>query len=137
MRLERLVAPLAAHRAAESLRLPDREPRERDRDVEHLILEDDHPERRGKRLAERLVRHGIDERRILAEAPPVLDVRVHGLPLDRPGPHERDLDREVVDRLGPRAEEALHLRAALDLKHADGVRGLDLVEHRRVVERNP
>ena len=66
----------------------------------------------------------------------MLDVRVHRLPLDRPGPHERDLDREVVDRLGPRAEEALHLRAALDLEHPDGVRGLDLGEHRRVVERN-
>ena len=52
----------------------------------------------------------------------LLDVRVHGLPLDRPRPDERDLDGEVVDRLGPSAQEALHLRAALDLERAHRVR---------------
>ncbi len=60
-----------------------------------------------------------------------------GLPLDRPRPDERDLDREVVDRLGLRAEEALHLRAALDLEDADRVRRLDLREDRGIVERDP
>ena len=135
--LERLVAPLAAHRATEPFRLADRVPGERDRDVEHLVLEDDDAERRGKRLAERLVRDSEDERRVLAEQATVLDVRVHGLPLDRPGPDERDLDREVVDRLRLRAEQALHLRAALDLEHADGVGRLDLGEHGGVVEGDP
>ena len=53
-----------------------------------------------------------------------------------PGPDERDLDREVVDRLGLRAQQALHLRAALDLERADGVGRLDLGEHGRVVERD-
>ena len=62
VRLERLQAPLAAHRPPQPLCLADREPRERDRDVEHLVLEDDDPERRGERLPQRLVRDGKDER---------------------------------------------------------------------------
>ena len=37
--------------------------------------------------------------RILAQALPPLDVRVHGLPLDRPRPDERDLDGKVVEIL--------------------------------------
>ena len=67
----------------------------------------------------------------------MLDVRVDRLALDRPGTDECDLDGEVVDRLGARAQEALHLRAALDLEIADGVRALDLFVHLLVVERNP
>ena len=43
------------------------------------------------------------------------------LALDRPRPDERDLHRQVVEVLGPRAQEALHLRAALDLEVADRV----------------
>ena len=136
VRLERLVAPLAAHRAPQPFRLADREPRERDRDVEHLVLEHDDAERRGEWLAERLVRDSEDERRVLSQPAAMLDVGVHGLALDRSGPDERDLDREVVDRLGLRAEQALHLRAALDLEHADGVGRLDLGEDGGIVERD-
>ena len=44
------------------------------------------------------------------------------LALDRPRPDERDLDRQVVEVLRARAQQALHLRAALDLEVADGVR---------------
>ena len=66
----------------------------------------------------------------------MLDVRMDGLPLDRPRADERDLDREVVDRLGLRPEQALHLRAALDLEGADRVGRLDLREDRGVVERD-
>ena len=58
------------------------------------------------------------------------------LALDRPRPHERDLDGEVVEGLRPRAQEDLHLRAALDLEAADGVGALDLGEDVRVVERD-
>ena len=66
-----------------------------------------------------------------------LDVRMHGLPLDRPRPHERDLHRDVVEVLRLRPQEALHLRAALDLERADRVRALDVVVDRRVVEGDP
>ena len=60
-----------------------------------------------------------------------------GLALDRPGTHERDLDGEVVDVLGTRAQQALHLRAALDLEVADRVGALDLLVDGLVVERDP
>ena len=50
VRLERREAPLAAHRATQPLRLADGEAGEIDRDVEHLILEDDDAERLAQRL---------------------------------------------------------------------------------------
>ena len=77
-----------------------------------------------------------DEGRVLAELLAPLDVRVDGAALDRPGPDERDLDRQVVEVLRPRAQEALHLGAALDLEVADGVGALDLVVDLPVVERD-
>ena len=134
--LERGAAALAAHRAAQALGLSHREARERDRHVEHLVLEDDDAERRAERLPQRLVVDRVDERRILAQPPPVLDVGVHRLALDRARPHERDLHGEVVDRLRLRAQQALHLGPALDLEGADRVRPLDLREHVLVVERD-
>ena len=75
-----------------------------------------------------------DVRRVFAQPLPRVDVRVHGLPLDRPRPHERDLDGDVVEVRRLRPQEALHLRAALDLERADRVRALDVVVHRLVVE---
>src|SRR2546421_11726902 len=67
----------------------------------------------------------------------MLDVWMDGLSLDRPWPHERDLDGQVVEVLWSRLEQALHLCAALDLEVADGVRSLDLVVDGRIVERDP
>src|SRR5512132_3416537 len=123
-RLDRLLAPLAAHRAPQSLGLPNAEPRERDRDLEHLILEDDDAEGLAERLGQQRMVDRRDEARVLAQPPPVLDVRMDRLALDRARTDERDLDRQVVEVLRKRAEQALHLRAALDLEVADGVRVL-------------
>ena len=50
VRLERGEAALPAHRAPQPLRLADGEAREMDRDVEHLVLEDDDAERLPQRL---------------------------------------------------------------------------------------
>src|SRR2546425_12771934 len=80
---------------------------------------------------------GRHEARVLAQALAVLAVRMDGLALDGAGPNERDLDGEVVEVLGTRAEQALHLRTALDLEVADRVRALDLLVHSRIVERDP
>ena len=135
-RLDRLLAALAAHRPAQALGLADREARRRHRDVEHLILEDDDAERVAQRLTERLVLDGRLERRIGTSPPAMLDVRMHGFPLDRAGPDERHLHRQVVEVLRPCLQQALHLRAALDLEDADRVRLLDLGVHRRIVERH-
>ena len=136
VRLERGVGALAAHRAAQALRLADREARKMDRDVEHLVLEDDHAECLAQRLLEERMVDGRLVGRVVAQLPPVLDVRVHGLALDRPGTDERDLDRDVVEVLGTCAQDRLHLRAALDLEAADRVGPLDLLEDVSVVERH-
>ena len=135
-RLDRLLGALAAHRAAEPFCLPHAEARGGHGDVEHLVLEDDGAEGLAERLADRLVLDRVDVARVVAEALPTLDVGVDGLPLDRPGPDERDLDGEVVEVLGLRAQQALHLGPALDLEEADGVGGLDLGVDGGVVERD-
>ncbi len=98
-RLDRLLAALAAHRAPQPFGLPHAEPRGRHRDRQHLVLEDDDAERLAQRLAQRLVLDRRLERRVVAQALPPLDVRVHGLALDRPGPDERDLHGQVVEVL--------------------------------------
>ena len=136
-RLDRLLAPLAAHRAAEPFGLPHAEARGRHRDVEHLILEDDHAERLPERLAERLVLDRVDEVGVDAEPLAALDVGVDGLALDRPRADERDLDGQVVEVLGAGSQEALHLGAALDLEEPDGVGALDLAVDLGIVERDP
>ena len=64
-----------------------------------------------------------------------LEIGVHRAALDRPRPHERDLDGQVLEVLGPGAQQHLHLRARLDLEDADGVGGLDLGVGPGVVER--
>ena len=134
--LERGAAALAAHRPAQTLRFSHREARERDRHVEHLILEDDDAERRAERLSQRFVVDRVDERRILAQPPPVLDVGMHRLALNRARPNERNLHGEVIDRRRLRAQQALHLGPALDLEGADRIRLLDLREYVLVVERD-
>ena len=133
-RLQRVVAALAAHRTAQALCLADREAR-RARSRPRAPG----PERRRRRSRpERLSQELVVDRplvvRVLARRCRRVDVRVHRLALDRPGPHERDLDGDVVEVLGLRAQEALHLRAALDLERADRVRALDVVVDRLVVE---
>ena len=127
----------AAHRAAQSFRLPHAEAGKRDRHLEHLVLEDDDPERRAQAVREQRMIHRRDERRVLAQALAVIDVRMDGLALNRARTHERDLDGEIVDVLRTRAQQALHLRPALDLEVADRVGALDLLVDRLVVERDP
>src|SRR5262249_59346723 len=85
-RSDRLFAALAAHRAAQSLCLPHAELRGGHRHVEHLVLEDDDAERLSQRLAQRLVLDRVDEARVLTQPLTVVDVRVHGLALDRTRP---------------------------------------------------
>ena len=56
---------------------------------------------------------------LLAVAAP--EVRVHRAALDRAGPDQRDFHHEVVEAARPQPRQRRHLRAALDLEHADGV----------------
>ena len=50
---------------------------------------------------------------------------MHHVALDRTGAHDRDLDHEIVELLRLQARQHRHLRAALDLEHADRVGALD------------
>src|SRR6266571_285906 len=135
--LERVVRALAAHRAAQPFRLPHAEAGKGDRYLENLILEDDDPERRAQALREQGMIHRRNERRIFAQALAVIDVRMDGLALNRARTHERDLDGEIVDVLRTRTQQALHLRAALDLEVANSVGALDLLVDGLIVERDP
>ena len=123
--LDRRLRALARHRPPQSLGLARREAGERPRSLDHLVLEDDR--------AECLAQHGLQARVVIGH----LEVRVHALALlaldvgvdraadDRPGAHDRHLDRQVLERLGPRAPQRAHLRTALDLEDAGGVGLLD------------
>ena len=51
---------------------------------------------------------------------------MHHVPLDRPGPHDRDFDHQVVEAAGLQPWQHVHLRPAFHLKDADRVR---LAEH--------
>ena len=52
---------------------------------------------------------------------------------DRPRPNDGDLHHDVVKTCWPKPRQAGHLRTALDLKHADGVRLLQRVINGMVV----
>ena len=110
------------HAAPELVGLARREPRALDGDAHRLLLE----ERDAKRLAEHALefRFGVVDR-LLAFAP--AQIRMHHVALDRPRPDDRDLDDEVVEGARLDARQHRHLRAAFDLKHADGV---GLADHR-------
>ena len=136
MGLDRRLGAFAAHRPPQVLRLPWPEPGKRARHLQHLVLKDDRPQRLPQRRLERGVLVGDLEVRIDAQPLAPLDVGVDGAALDRPGSHDRHLDRDVLEVLGARAQQRLHLRAALDLEDADGLSVLDRVVGRGILVRD-
>ena len=48
-----------------------------------------------------------------------LQIGMHHVALDRPGTDDRDLDHQVIKRARLQARQHVHLRAALDLEHAE------------------
>ena len=50
---------------------------------------------------------------------------MHAAALDRAGPDEGDLDRQIPEAAGAEAGEGAHLGAGLDLEDPDGVRGAE------------
>ena len=122
---DRGLGALAAHRPPQPLGLARAEAGERHRHLEHLVLEDDRPERVAQHRLERGVQVGHLVAGVGTQRLAVLDVRVHRAADDRPRPHERHLDGEVVEVLRARALQHLHLRARLDLEHAHRLGLLD------------
>ena len=134
---DRLLGALAAHRPAQPLRLAGAEPGKRHRHLDHLLLKDDRPQRVAKDRLQRGVVVGHPERGIPPQPLAALQVGMHGAPLNRPRAHQRHLDREVVEALRLRPRQHLHLRPALDLKDAGGVRRPDHPVGLRVVHGDP
>ena len=88
-----------------------------DGDAHRLLLEERHAER----LAEHLLELGRREMHGLEALAPS-QVGMHHVALDRPGPHDRHLDDEVVEGPGLQPRQHRHLRAALDLEGPDACR---------------
>ena len=74
---------------------------------------------------------------LLPEPLLALDVRVHSAALDRSRPHDRNLDRDVLQRLRPGPAQRGHLGPALDLEHPGRVRFLDAAVGLRIVVGDP
>ena len=72
---------------------------------------------------------------LLVDAVAAAQIGMHHVALDRPRPHDRDLDDEVVESARLQARQHRHLRAALDLEHADRIGARQHVVDRRVLRR--
>ncbi|VWC40571.1 hypothetical protein BST28156_06965 [Burkholderia stagnalis] len=120
--LEIALALPRRHRATQFVGLAGREAGRDHRDLHHLLLEDRHAFRAFERGLQILLR--ITD--FLDSLPP-LQVRMHGAALDRPRPHDRDLDHEIVVVARPQARQHRHLGARFDLEHADRVGSADHV----------
>src|SRR3989441_10738849 len=104
---------LAAHRAAQALRLPGAETSQRHRHLQHLLLVENHSQRLRQH---RLERRMVERHRFSLHAP--VDVRIHRSADDRPRPDDCHLYRQVIEAFRPDSRESLHLRARLDLEDA-------------------
>ena len=65
-----------------------------------------------------------------------LQIGMHHVALDRAWAHDRDLDDEIVEFPRSKPRQHVHLRAALDLEHADGVGLAQHVVDRRILARH-
>ena len=88
------------HGAAQPVGLVGREFRRGDGDLHRLFLEQRHAERSFEHLfqfvggAVRRMRRGI---MLLVDAVAAAQIGMHHVALDRPRPHDRDLDDEIVE----------------------------------------
>ncbi len=102
--------------------------REHHRNAHHLLLEETDSQRAFEDRFEPFiqVRDGLQLR-------PPRQVRVHQTAFDGAGPHHGDFHHDIVKAARLQPGERGHLRAALDLKDADGVAAAHRFEGRRVV----
>ena len=110
------------HGAAQPIGLVGREFRRRDGDLHRLFLEQRHAERPFENVFQfvgRSMRRSGGGVMLLLDAVAPAQIGMHHVALDRPRPHDRDLDDEIVEALRLQSRQHRHLRAALDLEHAD------------------
>ena len=128
MRLQSAVALPGGHRTAQLVGFARRVAGGHDGDLHHLFLE--------QRDAQRAAEHFLQRRRrvhhrFAAQAP--LQVGMHHLSFDGPGPHDRHLHHQIVVAGRPEPRQHRHLRAAFDLEGAHGVGALDHGVHLRIL----
>ena len=115
-RVDALHPALGPHRPPQQVGVLAGEPADGHAHLHELLLE--------HRDAERALEHrhelGVGVGHLLLPEL-ALDERVHGPALDGAGADQRDLDHEVVEPPGLQARQQAHLRARLDLEHADRV----------------
>ena len=99
--------------------------------LHRLLLEDRHAQRAFEHAAHRRGRIGD---RLLALPPP--QIGMDHVALDRPRPHDGDLDHQVVEAARPQARQHRHLRPRLDLEDADAVDAAEHGIHRLVFGRD-
>ena len=107
------------HGAAQLVGFARREAAGDDGDLHRLFLEQRHAQRLAEDGFELL--GGIRDR---LESLPAAQIGMHHVALDRARPHDRDLDDEIVELLRLEPRQHRHLRAALDLEHAERVGAL-------------
>ncbi len=122
------LAALEAHGAAQLLGFAAGKARGDHRHAQQLFLEERHAQSPLQHRFQRRVRVG---HRLTSLA--ALEKRVHHFADDRPRPDDRHLDHDVVKLRRTQARQARHLRAALDLEHADRVRLLERGVHLGIV----
>jgi hypothetical protein len=119
------------HRAPQLVGLARREAGGDHRQLHHLLLEDRH--------AERALEHGLHRFRRIGhrlELLPPPQVRMHHAALDRPRPHDRRFDHQIVEAARRQPRQHVHLRARLDLEHAQRIAPAQHVVHLRALRRD-
>ncbi len=91
-------------------------------DLHHLFLKQRHAQ---GALQHRLELRGRIGGGLFLVSP--TQIRMHHATLNRPGPHDGDLNHQVVEGLRAQPRQHRHLRPRLDLEHTDGV---GLADHR-------
>ena len=104
------------HRAPQQVGFARRKTGGDHRELHDLFLEYRH--------AERALEHapyGFARVTFFLEPLLAAQIGMHHAALDRAGTHDRDLNHEVVEFIRPQARQHAHLRARLDLEHADRI----------------
>ena len=126
------------HGAAQPIRFVGREFGRGDGDLHRLLLEQRHAESSFENVLQFVSRPVRRIRRWImlpVDAVAPAQIGMHHVALDRPRPHDRDLDDEIVEASRLQARQHRHLGAALDLEHADGIGARKHLVDRAVVLR--
>ena len=127
---EAALALPGGHGTAQAVSLAGGEIGRQDGQLHHLLLKDRHAQGAAQGLAHGVI--GVVNRLFTAAA---AQVGVHHAALDGAGPHDGDLDHQVVELTRLQARQHAHLGPAFDLEGADAVGAAQHVVDRRIALR--